>query len=235
MTRVRNLMPVLVLVLVSAFIVAQALGGDAPPRRRGGGMGRDSLLGLLRIEQVQKELKLSEDDLAKVKKVNEDISAEMTKEATEIRKIEDQAERRTKMTELAAKLDKKAEEQLGSALSKEQMARLGQIRVQARGTVASLANKSVAEKLKLTEDQQKKVADLAKEMQTKRTEMFSNLRDATPEQRTEAMKKYRELSAETDKKALEVLTDEQKKAFEEMKGAKFEMPAPTRRPAPATT
>ena len=63
------------------------------------------------------------------------------------------------------------------------------------------------------------------------------MRDANEAKRAEASKKLSEISAEADKQALELLTEEQSKAFEKMKGEKFELKRTPREPTkkPATT
>ena len=225
MTRARSWL-VLAAVLAAAFAaVAQEQEAPRTRRRPARGPGRDSLLGLLRLEQVQKELKVNEEQLAKIKKVSEELTAEMKKQFADLRKIEDRDKRRAKMTELSAQLDQKAEEQLRGALAQEQMTRLRQIRMQVRPAVVTLGTKPVADELKLTEEQKKSLAEISKDMQTKRSELFRSMREATPEQRKEAFGKYRKLQSDADNKALEVLTAEQKKAFEKMKGKKFELEA----------
>jgi F0F1-type ATP synthase membrane subunit b/b' len=90
---------------------------------------------------------------------------------------------------------------------------------------------------KFPDDQQKKLAEIVKDAQAKRTELFRDLRDATPEKRTEAYQKYSKLREQTDKDALAVLNDEQKKAFEQMKGKiiKLEMPQRGQRRPRTTT
>ncbi|MGB2824730.1 MAG: Spy/CpxP family protein refolding chaperone [Phycisphaerae bacterium] len=227
MIRVRTVsISAMALVLAAAFVVAQ--GQDQPAQRTrrgpGGGISRGSLLGLLRLEQVQKELKLSDEQLAKVKKVSEEISAEMKKQYAALREIEDRQKRREKMTELADQYDQKAREQLRDVLAREQMTRLYQVRLQVRDALDSLGSGYVAGKLKLTDEQKKKLVQISKDVQAKRTELFRDLRDASQEQRTEAYQKYRKLRSDADKEALEALTAEQKKAFEEMKGKKIELP-----------
>jgi Spy/CpxP family protein refolding chaperone len=225
MTRVLGLL-VLAMVLGGAFVAAaeaQERDPQRPRRRSGRGLSRGSLLGLLRLEQVQKELKLNEEQLAKVKKVSEQLTAEMKKQYADLRKIEDREKRRAKMTELRGQSDRKAREQLRDVLAQEQMTRLYQIRLQVRAAVESLGSKYVADKLKLTEEQTKKLAEIDKDMQTKRSELFRSMRNASQEQRAEAFKKYRKLRSDADQKALEVLTAEQSKAFEGMKGKKFEL------------
>ena len=176
------------------------------------------------IEQVQKDLKLSEEQVAKVRKVAEQIGAKMREQFAAIREIEDREKRRAKMTELADQFDQKARQGLREVLAREQWRRLLQIRLQVRPVVDSLTSKRLASRLKLTEQQQKKVAQIAKDMAAKRSELFASMRDATQEQRTQAIQKYMKMRADADEKALGLLTAEQKEAFEKMKGEKIELP-----------
>ena len=233
MIRVRSvLVTVMALVLGGAFVAAAQAQDRAPRRTRrrfGRGLRRGSLLGLLSLEQVQKELKLSKEQVGKVKKVGEQFASEMRKHYAALRKVEDREKRRAKITELAARYNPKTREQLCDILAKEQMTRLCQIRMQVRATLENLSSKDVADELKLTEDQKKTVAAISKDMQAKRSELFRDMRNASREQRTAAFQKYRKLSAEADKQALAVLTAEQSKAFEEMKGKKIELKMRRRR------
>jgi Spy/CpxP family protein refolding chaperone len=223
MARVRSLL-VMVLVLGVTFIAAAEAQAEEGARRGGGrGMLRNSLLGLLGMEQVQKELKLSEEQIGKVEKINEELRAEMTDQYTALRDIEDREKRQAKMAELVGQFDSKAREKLRDVLDKEQTARLDQIRMQVRPVADSLANKDVVDRLKLTEEQQKKLAQINKDMQAKQSELYSGMRDASEEQRTEAFQKLRKIRGDADKQALEVLTAEQKEAFEKMQGKKIEL------------
>ena len=211
MTRVRSLVLLsLTLVLGTAFVaVAQA----QPPEgnRRGfGRAGRDSLLGLLRREQVRDALKLTEEQQTKVQDVAENLGAEMREGYTALRDIEDRDERRAKTVELSEQLDRKTREQLRDVLEREQMMRLFQIRMQVRAVVDSLSNRRVARRLELSDEQTKKLAEIGEESRSKRAEVFGSMRDATPEQRTEARQKLRTIRDEADEKALALLTAEQK-------------------------
>jgi Spy/CpxP family protein refolding chaperone len=176
------------------------------------------------MDQVQKELKLTEEQIGKVKAVSEKLRAEMSSQFAAAREIEDRAKRRAKTDELRDQLDRNAREQLGDTLSQEQMRRLFQIRMQVRPVVESLARQRVAERLKLTDDQKKKVADINKDTQAKQSELFAALRGASDERRTELFQKLRQARADADQQALAVLTAEQKTAFQEMQGAKIELP-----------
>jgi hypothetical protein len=236
MSRTRNVLVLSVVVLMAgAFVVAQ----ETRQRRRGSrsGRSRSSLLGLLNSEQVQKELKVQKADIAKVKAISDKLRTEMRKQYTELRKIKDQTKRRAKYAELRAQYDSNSRKQIQTILSKEQMIRLYQIRMQNRAVTESLASKYVAKKLKLTDDQKTKAAKIGADSRTERYKIYRTMRNADEAKRAEASKKLGEMRTEADKQALELLTDEQKKNFEKMKGKKFELKRTPRQPTkkPATT
>jgi Spy/CpxP family protein refolding chaperone len=212
------------LLLGAALVAAvQVQAAEGPRRGPGRGFSRGSLLGLLRLEQVQKEMNLNEEQTAKVQQLVEKLGAEMREQFTALREIEDRDQRRAKMTELGDQFDDKVREQLRDVVEREQMTRLYQIRMQVRPVVDSLANRYVARRLELTDEQKKKLAEINEESQAKRSELFAGMREASDEQRSEAFQKMRKIRAEADEKALAVLTAEQKQAFEEMKGKKIEL------------
>ena len=214
-----------VLLVALGLVVALTAAAVAQGQRRGRGMGRDSLLGLLRIEQVQKELNLSDDAQAKVAEIQEKLGTEMRNQFATVRDIEDRQQRQTKMAELTKEFDGKAREQLREVLSREQLMRLFQIRMQVRAVVASLTNQWVAGRLNLTEEQQQQLAQISKDMENKQSELRGGMRDASQEQRREANQKLRTIRSEADEQALGVLNAEQKESFEQMKGEKIELPA----------
>ena len=102
--------------------------------------------------------------------------------------------------------------------------RLYQVRMQVRPVVDSLANRWVAGRLQLTEEQQQNVAQIAKDVEAKQSELRGGIRDATDEHRTEVFQKLRTIRSDVDEKALGLLSAEQKESFEEMKGEKIELP-----------
>jgi Spy/CpxP family protein refolding chaperone len=226
----------LVLTLLFAFVgvLMSTAQAETPSGRRGFGDARGTLLGLLRLEEVQKELKLSEDQATKVNEISEKLRGEMREQYAVLQDIENMQERRAKTTELSNQLDAKAREQLREVLSREQMMRLFQIRLQVRGAVYALNNTRIAGRLELTDEQKKKVAELDKATQDKITEAYSALSNLSQEERREKMAELREkvskMRNEAEEKALGLLTAEQKEAFEKMKGEKFEPPARRRQP-----
>ena len=103
MSRVHRVsVPLVALAVGVAMVAAAAAQAPQGPRRGfGGGTSRGSLLGLLRIEQVQKELKLSDDVGAKVAELSEKLGAERREKFAALREMEDREQRRAKMTELS--------------------------------------------------------------------------------------------------------------------------------------
>ena len=178
-------------------------------------------------------MKLSEEQTAKIKEVVEKLRTEMREQYMALREIEDRQQRMEKATALSDELDGKLREQLRDVVPREQMMRLYQIRMQVRPVVDSLANRYVAGRLELTDQQKEKLAEIAKDSQAKQSELYAAMRDATDEQRSEVYQKLRQVRSDADEKALGVLTAEQKKSFEEMKGEKIELE--TRRGRRSTT
>jgi Spy/CpxP family protein refolding chaperone len=220
----RWLVLVMVLFMGAAFACAtQAQAPEGSRRGPGRGFSRGSLLGLLRLEQVQKEMKLSEEQTTKVKEVVEKLGTEMREQYTALREIEDRQERMEKTTALSDEFDGKLREQLRDVVPREQMMRLYQIRLQVRPVVDSLSNRRVAGRLELTDQQKEELAEIAKDSQAKQSELYTAMRDATDDQRSEVFQKFRQARSDADEKALGVLTAEQKKSFEEMKGEKIEL------------
>jgi Spy/CpxP family protein refolding chaperone len=233
MTHLRSpLVLVMALVFGATFVSASAAEGPGGSRRgmgRGMGMSRGGLLGLLMMEQVQKDLKLSEDQVAKVNTISEELRGEMRQEYGTLREIQEPEKRRAKMAELSAKFDRDSRTKLADVLNKEQMSRLDQIQMQVRPAAESLTEKEVADKLKLTDEQKQKLEQINKDMQAKQSELFRSMREASREQRTEASQKMRKIRSDTDKQALDVLTAQQKEEFEKMKGKKIELQMERRR------
>jgi Spy/CpxP family protein refolding chaperone len=132
----------------AATVMAQPPEGAR--RGAGGGLSRGTLIGLLRIEQVQKELKLSEEQLTKVGELVESLGTEMREQYAAAREITDREQQRAKFNELRDQFDAKAREKLQDLLPREQMLRLYQIRLQVRSVVESLESRYVASRLNLS-------------------------------------------------------------------------------------
>jgi len=187
---------------------------------------RSSLLGLLQIEQVRKELKVSDEAAEKIKKISEKLRSEMRAKYGEMRKIKEEDKRRAAYEKLRLEYDSSSRKQLGEVLAREQMIRLHQIRAQYRAVCDTLGSKYVAGKLKLTDEQKAKAAKIGADSRAKRYAIYRTMRGADEAKRAEARKKLSEISETADKEALEMLSDEQRKMLEKMKGEKFEIKTP---------
>jgi hypothetical protein len=185
------------------------------------------LVGLLRLEPVQSELKLSEEQIKKADAVAETLTGEMRSQYGELRDISDPQQRRVKMVELGKQLDEKSREQLRDVLSQEQLIRLYQIRLQVRGPVYGLNHPWVAGRLELTDQQKEKVAELDKATQAKTRKAMAGLRDLSREERREKFgeigEKLAALRGEANEQALKLLTDDQREAFTKMQGKKIDL------------
>jgi len=228
MSRVRSAL-VLTMVFVlgavlAAAAVAQAAEGAAAGRRGAGLMGeRTSLVGLVSLEQVQKELKLSDEQVGKVKEAVEKLQAELREQSAALREITDPEARRAKRTELTDQLDRKVREQLREVLSGEQMMRLYQIRVQVGGPLYALNNPRIADRLKLTDEQKQKAAELQKATQQKTAEGRRGMANLSQEERRQKTAELREITNKANAEALGLLNADQKEALEKMKGEEFKL------------
>ena len=200
--------------------------------RSGGGMARGSFFHLMSIEQIQKELKLSVEQTAKVRtflrEFPEKTREEMDERTTRLmQEIEDVQKRSLKMWELLDWSDEKARRQIDEVLSGEQMFRLYQIRLQVRGALYGLNNKWIAGRLELTDEQKNKAAELEKETRLRIMDDNRWLRNLSPNQRRANLAKHAEnrgkIRREANEKALGLLTAEQKEALEKIKGQGVEL------------
>jgi Spy/CpxP family protein refolding chaperone len=195
----------------------------AQGRRGGGGGGFGGGMGgfgisesqLLQSAQVQKELELVDDQVAKIKEIAGDRSA-----FSGLRDLSND-ERREKMA-AAAKAQK---EKLDAVLLPAQQARLAEIMLQVRGAGA-LNEADVQAKLGLTDEQKTQLKTVQDENRKAMGELFAGGgggRDASQEERAANREKRTKAQAEANEKLLAVLTGEQKSKFEQMQGKKIEI------------
>jgi Spy/CpxP family protein refolding chaperone len=184
-----------VLALASSPALAQQRG------QFGGGFFVSPLM-LLGQESVQKELKLTDDQVKKVQELTE-------KQRDAFRDFQnlDQDERRKKMQEIG-QANQKA---IGGILKEGQLKRLKQITWQQQGAGA-FRDAEVASALKLTDEQKQKMRDIQQSA-------FGEMRDLGRDE--EARKKRQEILKATNDKLLALLTPEQKDKLKEMTGEPF--------------
>jgi hypothetical protein len=186
----------------------------------GGGGFQTSEGQLLMSKSVQDELKLTDAQKEKVKKIADDLTAAMKKarddmDFTGIAKIRETAEA--------------SSSEVVKDLKPEQRKRLMQIYVQqvTNGKNANVAvvfkNEDVQTELKLTDKQKTMIKTLLEDADKDTKEIRKGLtKDSTQDDRKAANEKISTLNKEVLEKIQASLTDDQKKAWKDLPGDKFE-------------
>ena len=203
--------------VVTLFGLVFLVGQDASAQRRRGMFGGANRVQLVFLEQVQKELKLNDEQKKNFVELFNRYNAdrrELFQSARDSGSF-DFNDLRVKTSKLSAEADEK----LAGKLKEEQTKRLTEIFVQVNGA-NSLSDKTVGKALKFTEEQTKKLAEARTKNQEAMMETFRNARDLSQEERREAFAKLRK---EGDERLLTVLTKEQKEQFGKMKGKEIEI------------
>jgi hypothetical protein len=199
------------LALVTGLVLAQGRGGF--------GMGMGGPAALLMRQDVQKELKLTDDQLAKLKEVGDEMR-EKGKEAFDKADLQGlgQQERFAKMAEIMKPVNDEAAKKITALLQPEQNKRLKQLQRQQAG-VRAFTEKEVHEALKLTDEQKEQINTLVKDIDRERGELFKGGGGGNFQ---ENFKKMAAMNAEGVEKVQAMLTAEQKKEWKELTGEKFE-------------
>lgn len=212
----RRLAHISLAVAVAALVASPALA-QQQGRRQGGFQGAGQL-GLLMNKDVQKDLKLTTDQVSKI-----DTAAKKQREAFQGLQGLSREERTQKMQAL----NKETRETLKSTLKPEQEKRLHQLELQQRGltalaTPANARNPNarpnpLIKELNITADQQQKIQDIQTANREKMREIFQNAGG----NRQEAAKKMAELNKSANDKIMGLLTADQKAKWKEMTGEPF--------------
>lgn len=201
------------------FAQREGRRGPGGPGMFGGGMGGGSdmmLLGLLRVEEVQKELELMPDQIEALQK------AAQRGERPEFDRNASEEDRRAAMRKRMEEMNEKAAAQLEEVLLPEQLERGREIVLQQQGA-AAFFDKEVASELELTEEQRQKIGQL---QASAREKMIASMRESFGSGDREAIAKTMAEAREASlQEVLGVLTDEQREKYEEMRGEKFDLPA----------
>jgi hypothetical protein len=210
--------------MLAAFLLMAVNG--AASAQRGGGFGQRGGFGgglaLLRTPEVQKELKMTPEQISKVDAKQQEVGEAMQQLFQSAGNPQDMtAEERAKFQARVQEVQAKA---VNDILTDEaQRKRFRQLELQQQGGNA-LTRKEVADELKLTDDQKKKIGDLQQEANQARRDAMQGIRDMSPEERQKAMAKLQDMQKATTEKQVGVLTDAQKAQWKEMQGAAFTFP-----------
>jgi hypothetical protein len=191
-------------------------------RGPGGGGGGDPISGLLRSKDIQEELKITDEQIAAIKKLSERNRLKRP-EGVDFREMseEDRSAFFQKMQKQQAERMMEMKEQLEEVLLPTQIKRAEEIALQAQG-VRALNQQKIAEKLGMTEEQQQQVKELQDSLQQDIREKMREM--LTGGHGVGVREKMMEIRKEMEEKVLGVLTLGQKATFEEMKGEPFKMP-----------
>jgi hypothetical protein len=193
----------------------------SPAWAQGRGFGGGGGATFLRAPNVQKDMKLSDDQIGRIQDA---LQASRDKHQDEFASLRDASpeERQAKMATLNKAISEEVKKAL--TLSAEQSKRFDQISLQSRG-IQAFADSAVAAKLNLTDDQKSKIGAIG---EAARGQRGAFNKDASEAERAEARKKRAEASKDSMAKAMAVLTDAQKTTWKELTGEVIEINLPPR-------
>jgi Spy/CpxP family protein refolding chaperone len=169
--------------------------------------GNVTAVQLVQLADVQKELKLTDEQVGKVNAAFEELAVGRGQVMSTIAK--ESGQRGPKL----AKLNEKSNADVKAALDESQRLRLQELLLQVNGA-AELLNEEIQDQLHLTDGQKEKL----KEVQRANAKARRDARADLSGDRWTAMV---ELQKEANAKLLEVLIPEQQKQFEKMQGEKI--------------
>ena len=221
------------LLLAPVLSFAQGPGGGGRSGR--GGFGGGGVTSLLAMEEVQKEISITDEQKAELAKLGEAArtaagaggAGGFDREAFQKLSEEERNKKFAEMRAAGEERAKKSEEAIKTLLKPEQWTRLGELRAQRDG-MRAWSRAEVQKELGLTEEQIAKIKTL-NEGQGQGGFGGPGGGRPNPDQSEEEARKAREerdaKRASYDKDMAAVLTADQTAAWTKMQGAKFEFPA----------
>jgi Spy/CpxP family protein refolding chaperone len=208
------------LLALSQAAVAQRDEGrrERGGERRGGMAFLAPLVSLATNEEVEDELKLSDEQKDKIEELSDDLRDDFRK------LLESGGQHEERQA-----LNKAGSQKLIEVLDEDQEKRITEIAIQVFGANTLLFHPTLADHINVTEEQRKKLDDAQQENRRAFGEAWRDMRDQDLS-REEARTKFGKLRAEADEKLMDVLTPEQKKQLESLKGEKADIDLPQFRP-----
>jgi Spy/CpxP family protein refolding chaperone len=216
--------------LVTVLCVSAGMVNAQPPGGGGRGFGgRGGMFGgqrgggmqMLSIPEVQKELKLTPEQITKLEAKQQEQRDAM-REA-----FQSAGQDREAMQKMMADMQAMQKKAVNEILDANQQKRFGELELQQQGPMAIAARKDVAEALKITEEQKSKIEDIQRKSQEEMRNAMTGLdfRSMSPDDRQKMMTKMQDAQKATADKIAGVLTDDQKKQWASMLGEPFKFPA----------
>ncbi len=222
------------LLAAPALSFAQGPGGGGRGGFGGFGRGGGGVAGLLRMEEVQKEIEVTADQKAELDKIAEAARAQPGAggpgagfNPEEFQKLSDEekAKRFDEMRKQGEERTKKTDESIKAVFKPEQWARLSGLRAQREG-LSALGREEVQKELGLNAEQAAKIKTLVDGNRP----TFGGFGgpgggDLSEEDMRKAREEREAKTKKFDTDMAAVLTADQTAALEKYKGAKFEFPA----------
>ncbi len=161
------------LVMAVATLACCSIASTTFAQFRGFGRGGMDKLSLVRVEQVQKELKVDEDSAKKLAELGQGYSEAQRGIFSKLRERGEEIDRdkiREIFTKEREKIRAEYSKKLASILNEAQSKRLGQIELQQQG-VRALISKPVIAALKLSDEQVKKITEIIEKGDAQRNEL----------------------------------------------------------------
>ena len=209
----------LVCLLSADAALAQGRGGRGT--RGGGGFG-GSVATLVANPQVQKELKLTDEQIAAVKEMQTAAQGAGGQRGRGNNQNQTDAERQERRDQ-AEKRNQERTAKVTALLTDEQNTRLKQIQLWTQGAARLADNADAAKALALTDDQKGALKTINEESAKKQGELRQKLRGASEDQQKEITTQLAGMRTDVEAEAMAVLTDEQKTQFASLRGPKFEL------------
>jgi hypothetical protein len=165
-------------------------------------------------KSVQEEIKMTEDQIAKVKKTSEELRE---KYADDLKSAGKDFEKRA---EIQQKISAATGKAVGEILKPEQMKRIKQIEVQLGG-LGALVTEDVSKALKLSEKQVSDAKGALDDVRKDSAEIFKDAGFKDKEKAAEAREKVSKLNKEATAKFISSLSADQKKAYKDLIGDEF--------------
>jgi hypothetical protein len=203
-----------------AVLATALLTGSAFAQGRGGG-GRGMIL---RMPEVQAELKLTDEQKTKITEMLGQLGGGRRGQGGQFRDLS-REEREKQLAERRANEEK----QVQAILNEDQLKRYHQLQLQRQGLLA-LRDAPVRDSLKLTDDQRSKVDGILKEQADETQKALESAGGGQRGRGGAARAQLAEIRKKTEAKLEALLTDDQQKQWKEMLGPTFKFPelAPAR-------
>lgn len=199
----------------AGFCVAVLALAVSPVVAQQQGRGLVGLHGLVGNKSVQEELKLNDDQKAKVTELTKKAQSDMEEKTKDLTG----ADRRTKMPAIMKELNDSTSKSLAGILKEEQLKRLKQIQLQREG-VRAFANEQVQKALKFSDAQTREVKEILDAAQKQIQEDTKDIpRDDAAKRRQVTQK----INREAREKVMGKLSDDQKTQWKEMTGEPFQV------------